>query len=41
MRYFWLIAALIGLGCCSLFIGVSNVQFSDLIHLRGQSTQLF
>ncbi|WP_195640347.1 ABC transporter permease [Enterococcus durans] len=41
MRYFWLIAALIGLGCCSLFIGVSNVQFSDLIHLSGQSTQLF
>lgn len=41
MRYFWLIATLIGLGYCSLFIGVSNVQFSDLIHLRGQSIQLF
>lgn len=41
MRYFWFVAALIGLGCCSLFIGVSNVQLADLVHLRGQSTQLF
>ncbi len=41
MRYFWLVAALIGLSFCSLFIGVSDVQFADLIQLRGQSTQLF
>ncbi|MGM9903542.1 ABC transporter permease [Enterococcus hirae] len=40
MRYGKLIGLLVILSICSLFIGVSQLQLMDLIHLRGHSLQL-
>lgn len=40
MRYGRLVALLVILSSISLFIGVSNVQLSELLQLDGQSLQI-